>query len=285
MIVIIESGATKSDWRLISENDGSVNRIVADGMNVSTMPMESIKAILAEVCGKVRTFREKVTEVSFYTAGVLSEEMTQTLKSLFNDEFDGVVCDIQSDLIAAARAVCGNRPGIAAILGTGSNSCQYDGTRIVRHIYSGGYILGDEGSAAALGKMFISDFLKGLVPQYIADEFSSLYETGYASVVNKVYRSKGSPSGYLGSFAPFIVKHYEDPYIKGIVDDNFRAFFRRSIRQYDYNAYPIGIVGGFGYALQDIIRSVALEEGITISSFLKEPVDGLISYHREQHGL
>ena len=145
--------------------------------------------------------------------------------------------------------------------------------------YEESLLLGDEGSAATLGKLFIADFLKGLIPSEIASEFSSRYPSGYATIVANVYKSEGSPSGYLGSFTPFILEHYSNPYIKELVDGNFRSFFRRAIKQYDTGKYAVGVVGGFGFALQDILKRVAEEEGVNISRFIKSPIDGLVEYH------
>lgn len=281
MKVIIESGATKGDWRLISERDGSHHRIVTDGTNVSTMPMDSIRSIIHSACCRIKEYDEKVTAVYLYTAGVLTPEITDEVRSFFIEEFGEIECDVQTDLTAAARAACGHEYGIAAILGTGSNSCQYDGEKIVKRVYSSGFILGDEGSAATLGKLFIADFLKGFVPEHIAEDFRSRYKSDYATIVENVYRSSGSPSGYLGSFAPFIMEHYQDPYIRNLVDENFRAFLRRSIKQYDYNKYPVGVVGGFGCALKDIFLRIAQEEGVRISGFMKAPIEGLLRYHSE----
>lgn len=281
MKVIIESGATKGDWRLISEQDGTQHQIVAKGTNVSTMPMASIRDIIHDTCCRIKEYEEKVTAVYLYTAGVLTPEITQELRSFFIEEFGEIECDVQTDLTAAARAACGHECGIAAILGTGSNSCQYDGEKITRRVYSSGFILGDEGSAATLGKLFIADFLKGFVPEYIASDFRSRYKSDYATIVENVYRSSGSPSGYLGSFAPFIMEYYHDPYISNLVDENFRAFLRRSIRQYEYEKYPVGVVGGFGWALKDIFLRIAEEEGVRISRFIKAPIEGLLRYHSE----
>jgi hypothetical protein len=199
---------------------------------------------------------------------------------VFNQGFKVSSIEFHSDLTAAARAVCGHKPGIAGILGTGSNSCQYDGEKIVKQVYSGGFILGDEGGAATLGKLFISDFIKGLVPAEIVEDFKSRFPSDYGSIVASIYRSSGSPSGYLGSLAPFIMEHYEHPYIKELVDGNFRSFFRRCIKQYDTDTNSVGIVGGFGYALQETVRAIASEEGIRISRLIKAPIDELVKYHR-----
>ena len=280
MILIVESGATKSDWRVISKDRKEMKRIIAEGVNVSTMRMDAIKNIISETAGQLA--QDGISEIYFYTAGVVTEDISSELKSVLNRTIPCAICDIQNDLTAAARAVCGHSTGIAAILGTGSNSCLFDGEKIIQRVYSCGYILGDEGSAATLGKLFIADFLKGLVPAEVAADFASRYDSDYATIVQNVYRSEASPSGYLGSFAPFIMEHYSDEYIRELVEGNFRSFIRRSLKQYDTERDPVGVVGGFGYALKDIFAKVAEEEGVKISRFIKEPIDGLMDYHLEK---
>ena len=257
-----------------------MKRIIAEGVNVSTMRMDAIKNIISETAGQLA--QDGISEIYFYTAGVVTEEISSELKNVLNKIIPCAICDIQNDLTAAARAVCGHSTGIAAILGTGSNSCLFDGEKIIQRVYSCGYILGDEGSAATLGKLFIADFLKGLVPAEVAADFASRYDSDYATIVQNVYRSEASPSGYLGSFAPFVMEHYSDEYIRELVEGNFRSFIRRSLKQYDTERYPVGVVGGFGYALKDIFAKVAEEEGVKISRFIKEPIDGLMDYHLEK---
>lgn len=280
MKVIIESGATKSDWRIIGDDGQEAGRLLAQGTNVSTMQMAAIRTVITEACRKIKDGYGIPDEIFLYTAGVLTPEIVDDLHGFLHEVFPSVRSDVQNDLTGAARAACGHNAGIAAILGTGSNSCQYDGEKIVKRVYSSGFILGDEGSAATLGKLFISDFLKGIVPAEIAEDFSSRYPSDYATIVENVYRSKVSPSGYLGGFAPFIMEYYDNPYIKELVDGNFRAFIRRSIKQYEFEKYPVGVVGGFGHALKDIFQRIADEEGIRISCFYPAPIEGLIDYHR-----
>lgn len=279
MKVIADCGATKSQWITI-HSDGTTSRMMASGINVSTMSADSVTDILSETAIRISATDRTAAEIHLYIAGIPSDELKTAIEDTFRKHFPVESIEIQSDLIGAARAACGNEPGIAAIMGTGSNSCQYDGRRITKRIYSSGFILGDEGSAATLGKLFISDFLKGLVPQDIAEDFASRYPSDYRTIVANVYGSESSPSGYLGSFAPFIMEHYSHPYIKELVDGNLRSFFRRSIKHYDTEQYPVGIVGGFGYALKDIITRIASEEGVRISRFIKNPIDGLVEYHR-----
>lgn len=277
MILIVESGATKSDWRAISKDGQEMKRIIAEGVNLSTMKTAVIKNVVSEAAEKFADL--PISDIYFYAAGVATDEVAAEIKAVFAETIPGATCEIETDLIAAARAACGHLEGIAAIVGTGSNSCLYDGEQIVGRVYSGGFILGDEGSAAALGKLFIADFIKGLVPGYIAEDFAARYDSDYAAIVQNVYRSEASPSGYLGGFAPFIMEYFEDEYIRNLVEDNFRAFIRRSLKQYDIERYSVGVVGGFGFALKDIFAKVAEEEGVRISRFIKEPIEGLIDYH------
>ena len=257
-----------------------MKRIITEGINVSTMKSDTIKNIISETADQLA--QDCISEIYFYTAGVVTKEIAGELKSILKKAIPDATCDIQNDLTAAARAVCGHSTGIAAILGTGSNSCLFDGEKIIQRVYSCGYILGDEGSAATLGKLFIADFLKGLVPAEIAANFAARYDSDYATIVQNVYRSETSPSGYLGSLAPFIMEHYDNDYIRELVEGNFRAFIRRSLKQYDTERYQVGVVGGFGYALKKIFTKVAEEEGVRISRFIKEPIDGLIAYHLEE---
>ena len=276
MKIIAECGATKSDWRLIYDGVG-IKQVLAGGINVSAMSMDAVRAVVNNALKQFAGL-EDVTAVHLYVAGVVTEEIKVELEANLSAHCPSAPIEVQTDLVAAARAACGCVPGIAAILGTGSNSCLYDGEKIVRKVPAGGFILGDEGSAATLGKLFLSDFLKGLVPQVVADDFASRYPSDYQSIVASVYRSQ-APSAYLGGLAPFIMEHYDHPYIKELVDGNFRSFINRCLKQYDTEGFPVGVVGGFAYALKDIFLRIASEEGITISRIIKAPIDGLTEYH------
>ena len=277
MKIIAECGATKSDWRLISDGV-RIKQVLTSGINVSAMNMDAVITVLYDALGQLCSDALTVKNVHLYVAGVITEEIEDGLKAVLSEYFPTASLEIQTDLVAAARAVCGQTSGIVAILGTGSNACLYDGEHIVSKVSSGGFILGDEGGAATLGKLFISDFIKGLVPNEISEAFSSRYSADYSSIVSNVYRSQ-SPSAYLGGFAPFIMEHYGHPYIKQLVDENFRSFIRRSLKQYDTEGCPVGVVGGFAFALKEIFMRIASEEGIAVSRIIKAPIEGLIEYH------
>lgn len=284
MIIIVESGATKTDWCAVAA-DGSVIPVRTAGMNIATMPIEAIKAIINEAAPQLNPNGEKVTELHYYAAGLIIPEgekippVAKNLDASLKEYFPDAEMEYASDLLDAARAVCGHKPGIAAIMGTGSNSCLYDGKNIVKNVRSAGFILGDEGGGACLGKMFMADFLKGLVPEPVSGEFARDFQVDYFTVVQKVYKSD-APSKYLGEFAPWIMARYDScDYVRELVDRNFRNFIERALSQYDIRKYPVGVVGGFGYAHQEKLRKVAAEYGIRFSEIIATPIEGLIKYH------
>ena len=267
MKVIVESGATKTVWCAIFK-DGSTRSIKTDGVNLAIAPGNSFSTLMQKAIAALNPNFENITEIHVYAAGLVEP------RTMGNVEYS-------SDLLGAARAVCGRTPGIAAILGTGSNSCFYDGVNIVNKVRSGGFILGDEGSASCLGKLFISDFLKGMVPQTIADEFASEFDSDYATIVKQVYKGD-APSKYLGSFAPWLWHRFDkDEYVHNLILSNFESFFDRSLCHYDTDRYPVGLVGGFAYVAKDILTELAGKRGICISKVLETPVEGLLNYHME----
>ena len=269
MILIVESGATKTDWCLVDAGN-PVRRLQTPGMNLSTIAAEANAAVFADA---VESFAG-VDEVHFYAAGLL--EFPAELDRVFKEQFPGVKCEYASDLLAAARAACGHAAGLAAILGTGSNTCHYDGGKIVRNIHGGGFIIGDEGSAAALGRMFLADLVKDLVPADIAEAFAAFHEADYASVVRNVYKTP-APSRYLGSLAPFLLENRGNSYVSDLIDRNFRDLFERALTRYD--RLPVGVVGGFGCACRAELERLGAAYGLTFSRFIPSPMEGLIEYH------
>ena len=276
MIVIVESGATKSDWRIVSASGEQLDRILLPGINVSTANREHNIETLEK--GLAAIGRNPLDGIYFYTAGIVTDELRMQMETFMRARVNVKEVEICTDLVAAARAVCGRKAGIVAILGTGSNTCFYDGASVSQKVRSGGYVIGDEGGGACLGKLFLADYIKGLVPEAVAMEFESRFDSSYEGIVAGVYRSE-SPAGYLGSLAPFILAHYDDPYVKALVDGNFRAFIRRALKSYDTARYPVGVVGGFGWANREVFASLCKEEGVTLGPFLPEPIEGLVRYH------
>lgn len=263
--LIVDCGATKADWVL---DDGKTS-IRTPGFNLAQTPPEQLHRILDEVSFRLGS---DIGEVHFYAAGLVGTPPVD-----LGRWFPGADIEYASDMLGAARAVCGREPGIAAIIGTGANTCQYDGTDITRKVNCGGFILGDEGSAAVLGKLFLTDYLKGFVPKELSEAFAAQFPADYPSLVKEVYGS-AAPARFLGSLAPFLLAHYTAyEYVKNLIDNNFRAFFGRAIRQYD--TLPLGITGGFAYACRDILPGIGREYGIPITTISASPVAGLLQYH------
>lgn len=284
MKIIIDSGATKAQWSLVADGK-EVGMITTAGINLATMSADAVEVIVAEAASQVPA-SEKIEAVYFYAAGLITTpgeavpQLAEGLDKNFRKYFPGAKCEYASDLLAAARAVCGHSKGIACILGTGSNSCLFDGENIVRNIHSCGFILGDEGSGASLGKRFMAAFLKDLLPEEVAKDFASKYEVDYLTVVKNVYRS-AAPSKYLGSFAPYIISWYDrNEYVKELIENNFRDFVSGFLVRYDPSkTLPLGAIGGFAYANKAILEKVAAEEGVHFDKIYKTPIEGLIKYH------
>lgn len=280
MRIIVESGATKSDWRLFDEKGRESGQFLHEGTNVSSMSLESVRLTLADGISKASSkgwfTMSSLKSFELYTAGIVTEAIRAEIVLLIRSLVEVENVDVNDDLVGAARALYGSEPGVVAILGTGSNSCYYDGTSVHRKVYSGGFILGDEGGAAALGRMFLSDYIKNLIPSDVAADFAASFDVSYESIVSNVYRGD-APSRYLGSFAPFIVSHCDNDHVRELVEKNFRNFIERSLMRYDGVGKDcvVGVVGGFGYACRDIFSRLASEYGIRITEFLPAPIEGL----------
>lgn len=297
MKLIIESGATKADCCLVDDDGNVRSRYRTGGINLASMDASTVSQRAGDavsfVCSAGFCPEKDVAEVFFYGAGVIEEYPLDALESYCNedprknairDAFPGAVCHFHSDLMAAARGLCGDRPGIVAILGTGSNSCLYDGARIVRNIRPGGFILGDEGSAAALGRMFLADYIKDLLPEEVAEAFRKEYALGYGDVVRMVYRDS-SPAASVAAFAPYVVSWQENPHIRSMICRNFRDFLERSLLRYMSDIQgcagnmEVSVTGSFGCACRELLQETGKDYGICFTRFVPAPLDGLVRYH------
>lgn len=276
MQLIADSGSTKVDWRAIKD-DGSIVEISTEGINPVFITPEEIVKILSQKLLPV--IGPGVKNVYFYGAGVVSPQLIATLSESFKKVFPESETFAASDVLAAARALCGHNPGIACIMGTGSNSCFYDGENIAKNVRAGGFILGDEASGGVLGKKLISDFIKGLLPAHIQAEFDKRYDLDYMKVVEKVYKQP-MPSRFLASFAPFINEFIADPYMENLVNNSFDEFFKRNISQYDYKNHTVNFVGSIAYYFKDKLVAAAEKNGMKVGRVLKTPIEGLVEYHK-----
>lgn len=276
MKLIAESGATKTDWRLIAD-DGTVRSAYSAGLNPSVLDVEQMREIIAPVMPVLNPEGKSVEEIFFYGAGLVSDAAAAPLAGVLSMWYPFAQMQFHSDMLAAARALFGNGSGVVAIMGTGSNSCLYENGVIVKNIRPGGFILGDEGSGAALGKAFVSDFIKGLLPDNVEEEFVKEYGLDYQKIVQKVYREPAA-SAFLASFAPFILERTEEPYIKNLVDSVIESFVVRSLKRYG-KTVKVGVVGSFGCACEAVLRETGIRHGLEFTMFLKSPIDKLTEYH------
>lgn len=281
MKLIVESGATKTAWRSLA-SDGTVREALTSGLNPTCLDEEICRDIIRSAIPALNPAGETIEHVYFYGAGLVSEESASILRASLDMWCPFATVEFHSDILAAARALFGDGSGVVAIMGTGSNSCLYDNGSIVRNIRPGGYILGDEGGGASLGKAFLADFVKGLLPPEIEEEL--VVETGldYAKVVRKVYKEPAA-SAFMASFAPFIMKRIEHPYMYRLVYECLESFVVRALSRYSSDDEPfalkVGVVGSLGCACREILDKIGREHGLEFVKFLKSPIDELVKYH------
>lgn len=277
MILIADSGSTKTDWRGIDAS-GSIHQAKTSGLNPYHQDAAEIEQVLRhELLPQVDS---AVKQVYFYGAGCANEAVEQTVAQVLQVVFPEATLEVRSDLWAAARALCGHEPGIACILGTGANSCLYDGTEVTDNVPPLGYILGDEGSGAYLGKELLNRYLKRDMPEPLRSQFAKRYSVTTDVVLERVYRQPQANT-YLASFAQFAFHHLKHPYMMQLVYDGFQAFFDKNVSRYEnFQQYKVHFTGSIAFYYSNILRQVANDRGITVQNILESPIAGLTLYHR-----
>lgn len=273
VILIADSGSTKTSWCV---TDGETRRMfITQGINPYQQTEEEMMAALQrELVPEVRY----AEEIRFYGAGCTAEKIPVVASALRRTIATGARIHVGSDMLGAARALCGRSAGVVCILGTGSNSCLYDGEQLVENVSPLGYVLGDEGSGAYIGKRLVGNCLKRQFSEQVCRLFSE--ETGItaASIVNKVYREP-FPNRYLASLSPFCARHRDLPEINAFLKDCFREFFVRNVMLYPCKDVPVHFIGSVAWSYQDELTSVAAELGFHIGQIEQSPLEGLIQFH------
>ncbi len=291
MILIADSGSTKTDWILVA-SDGTQTELHTDGINPARDARDIIYNVLyhdllTQIPSDIS--REELSRsgcqgsegvVYFYGAGCI-EPFSQTVRSVLKDLFPCCKVEVESDLLGAARALCGHEPGIACILGTGSNSCLYDGRDIIMHTPPLGYILGDEGSGSFLGKVLVNGLFKGVLPDELKQAFCNKYDMELPGIIEHVYREP-SANRFLASLVPFIVEHRNHPSIHDLLVDAFRQFFVRNVAIYGHKEMPIHCVGGIAYQFSDELSEAAASEGMQMGRIMLRPIQSIVQYHLQQ---
>lgn len=277
--LMADSGSTKTNWVLFSGDQLPVERLSTSGINPFYQNQEAIVSILEglDLQGKVPR------KIFFYGAGCVGEAQLKSVEGALDHLFPVAKIEVASDLLAAARSLCGHQSGIAAILGTGSNSCYYDGRGILENVSPLGFILGDEGSGAVLGRKLVGDVLKKQLPEAVCTAFHEQYQLDGLAIIENVYRQP-FPNRFLAQFTPFLLKHIEEPSVRQLVKRSFVAFFERNIRHYPMSLQlPIHFTGSVAWHFRSVLALAAEETGFQLGKVEPDPMDGLMRYHSDQH--
>ncbi len=276
MILIADSGSTKCAWKLISHT-GEMQSLLTSGINPFFRTSESIYEEL--LSGLFPFTTEPVEKIFFYGTGIINEEKAGVIRSALRQFYPSANIALHSDVLAASRSLFGNKPGIACILGTGSNACLYNGTALSKGISPLGFILGDEGSGAVLGKKLLGDYFKEVMPEAVRKKFEAKYHLSRDEALQKVYKTE-KPNFFLASFAPFLSEELSENYCFHLVRNSLIEFFERNVTKLpDYNSYSIGFVGSVAFHFKGIVEEVCSIYQMNCISIQQEPMLGLVNYH------
>jgi glucosamine kinase len=277
MLLIADSGSTKTDWLLL-DGEQETLRLKSIGFNPYFFETQQIYDELTLVF-KEKFDAEAVGEVFFYGTGCSSSSKKAVIDNALQQLFPKASTLVEHDLLGAARSLLGKQKGIAGILGTGSNSCHYDGTDVVDTIFSMGYFFGDEGSGGYLGKTYLKAHLKKQVPEEICRLFEASYSYTPDDILTHVYKMP-HPNRFLASFSIFLKNNLHHPFIEEMVTQCFEDFFREMISIYKgYQDLPFSCIGSVGYHFQEQIKKVMQNHGMTIGKFIVSPIEGLKEFH------
>ncbi len=278
MVIVADSGGSKIDWRFLKK-DGTIGQAHSPGFNRYYQTLHDLITIVEG--NLLSQIAEPVDKVFYYGTGVSSEKNQQVIRDAFAKYWPKAHIEIGWDLLAAGRALCGNERGIACILGTGSNSCLYDGDKIIDNVANLGWILADEGSGTYIGKQFIFDYFRKDMPEKLAEQFKARFPFTREEVLEKVYQGE-KPGAFLASFAKFIFQHLKEPYCYKLVYNSFADFYQNNVMKYEnYKTTKVHFTGSIAFYFSDILRQVANDKGITVKNILEGPIAGLTLYHQK----
>lgn len=296
MILIADSGGTKTDWTLLSSSDSARREVVSSFQTQGINPIHQTPDVIREILGQElvtqlsasllvegsnnslsKTLLFSQIEVAFYGSGCTPVQVP-VMKQMLAQLFPSQKIEVHSDLMAAARSLCQHEPGIACILGTGSNSCLYDGEDIVQNTPALGYILGDEGGGAVLGRLFMNSIFKNPVFADVRDSYLTETKLTLADIINKLYREPLA-NRFLATTSLYISAHLDNPLLRNLVVQNFRQFFHNNIVPYQRHDLPVHFVGSMAYHYEELLNEAAKAEGFQLGTVMKSPMEGLITYH------
>lgn len=278
MILIADSGASKTDWRILSEK-GVVGHHRGIGFNPNYQTAEEMSSELQD--DFLLNIQDDIDTIYYYGSGCASKKNRLQVESALKSVFRVAEINVDHDLMAAARATCGHHSGIACILGTGSNSCDYDGEFIVDTRPAPGYVLGDEGGGAYIGRKFLQDFIHEEMPKKLREKVLDKFQLDNNMIIESVYQ-RPFPGRYMASFCRFITEHVHDPYCYMLYYNSFQDFFKKHVMKYEgYKKKEVNFVGSIAFYNSDILRSAAYDVDIHVNLIIESPIEGLTLYHQE----
>ena len=276
MILIADSGSTKTQWAVV-DNGHIEFEVFTSGINPFYQTQSDIQELIdTQLISELNT--TDIEAIYFYGAGCAFEEKNALVRNALRTHFANAKIEINSDLLGAARSLFQHSKGIACILGTGSNSCYYNGSEIESNVSPLGFILGDEGSGAVLSKRFVADCLKNQVSEELKQSFLSKYDLSPATVLENVYK-KPFPNRYLAQFTPFLSANLQQPEVSNLVLSSFIDFFERNVQQYDYKNLPTSFVGSVAHYFKPTLAAAAAQCSINLHTIQKSPIEGLVRFH------
>ena len=284
MIIIADGGSTKTNWCLLNEEQKRIY-FNTEGYNPYFSNTDYIIDSLRKGLPSDLDLAQ-ISEVHYYGAGCSTPEMVGIVVKAMETVFHAAEVHVNHDLLASARALLGFEAGFAAILGTGTNTCLYDGKDITLNIDSLGYFLGDEGSGSYIGKRLLRDFMRGFMPGNLQEVFYETYKLSHADIFDSLY-NKPLPNRFCASFSKFIYdnNNYVE-YTRDVVGEAFQAFFKNLVSRYpDYQKYSLNCVGSVGYNFRDILAEVADQYGMLVGKIIRSPIDDLVQYHQQAAAL
>jgi len=281
MIIIADGGSTKTNWCLIND-EGNKVYFNTEGYNPYFAGIDYIiNSLKHNLPADLQL--DKISEVNYYGAGCSTDEKRAHVKTALSAVFIHSEVNIDHDMMAAARALLGRQAGFAAILGTGTNTCLYDGAKILMNIDSGAYILGDEGSGCYIGKKLLVDYLRGYMPEAIRQNFWDTYKLTRDDVNDQVY-TKPLVSRFCAGFSKFVYDNMNVnlSYSHGLVKTSFQDFFKNLVTHYpNYQQHTFNCIGSVAYNFRNILEEVATENGMQIGNIIRSPIDNLVRFHLE----
>lgn len=273
--VIAESSSTHSEWSLIDGNNVVAHAIIS-GINPYFLTRREISHIIRLELPR-EFFKRRWDKVLFYGAGCSTPERKKIVELSLVAQFKTPVT-VDSDLVGAAHGLLQHDAGLACILGTGSNSCFYDGEKITKSVTSGGFILGDEGSGSSMGRIFLSDVLKNIAPRDLIEEFYAVNKITTADVMDSVYNNPHANHN-LHNYSFFLADHLDNEYARDLVTNEIKRFFDRNLCQYEYKDYPICFVGSVATRYSEILLQLAYSYNMNVKKIVSESMPGLVAYH------